>query len=61
MACRCGKPTACVQKITFTNWVNSCLQSTGLRVQDLEKDLDDGLVLLKLLEVLAPGKKLVGR
>ena len=61
MACRCGKPTACTRKITFTNWINDCLQSTGLRVQDLEKDLDDGLVLLKLLEVLAPGKKLVGR
>ena len=61
MACRCGKPTACVQKLSFTEWINHCLHSTGLRVHDLETDLDDGLILLKLLETLSPGKKMPGR
>ncbi len=50
-----------VQKKTFTNWVNDHLKDTGLSVKDLQVDLDSGVVLIKLLEALAPGKKMPGR
>ncbi len=50
-----------VQKKTFTNWVNDHLKDTGLSVEDLQIDLDNGVVLIKLLEALAPGKKMPGR
>ena len=50
-----------VQKKTFTNWTNDHLKDTGRHVDDLETDLDDGVTLIKLLEVLAPGKKMPGR
>ncbi len=50
-----------VQKKTFTNWVNDHLKDTGLAVEDLQIDLDNGVVLIKLLEALAPGKKMPGR
>ncbi len=50
-----------VQKTTFTNWVNDHLKDTGLSVEDLQIDLDNGVVLIKLLEALAPGKKMPGR
>ena len=59
--CQYGKSTALVRKLTFTAWINQCLHSTGLRVHDLETDLDNGLVLLKILETLSPGKKMPGR
>ena len=49
-----------VQKKTFTNWVNDKLKETDRRVEDLETDLDDGVTLIRLLEVLAPGKR-IGR
>ena len=61
MACRCGRSTACVRKLTFTAWINQCLQDTGMKVQDLERDLADGLVLLKLLEILSPKSRMPGR
>ena len=61
MACRCGRPAACVRKLTFTAWINYCLLETGLRVQDLERDLADGLILLRLIETLSPDSKLPGR
>jgi len=50
-----------VQKKTFTNWVNDKLKDTGRRVEDLETGLDDGVTLIELLRVLAPGKKMPGR
>ena len=46
------------QKRTLTYWVNEKLRGTGYEVQDLATDLDSGTVLIKLLEVLAPGKKM---
>ena len=61
MACRCGRPTACMRKLTFTSWINQCLIGTGLKVKDLENDLDDGLILLKLLETLSPHSRMPGR
>ena len=50
-----------VQKKTFTNWVNDRLKVTDRKVDDLQTDFDDGVNLIKLLEVLAPGKKMPGR
>ena len=50
-----------VQKKTFTNWINDRLKETDRRVEELERDLEDGVTLIKLLEVLAPGKKMPGR
>ena len=50
-----------VQKKTFTNWINDRLKETDRRVEELETDLEDGVTLIKLLEVLAPGKKMPGR
>lgn len=50
-----------VQKKTFTNWINDRLKETDRRVEDLETDLEDGVTLIKLLELLAPGKKMPGR
>ena len=50
-----------VQKRTFTNWTNENLKEIKRHVSDLATDLDDGVLLIKLLEVLAPGKKMPGR
>ena len=50
-----------VQKKTFTNWTNDHLKDTGRHVEDLQTDLDDGVTLIKLLEALAPKKKMPGR
>ena len=50
-----------VQKKTFTNWANETLKQGGLRVTNLETDLEDGVILIKLLEMLAPGKRMPGR
>ena len=49
-----------VQKKTFTNWTNDKLKDTDRRVEELEKDLVDGVTLIKLLQVLSHGKK-IGR
>jgi len=50
-----------VQKKTFTNWVNDKLKATEYKVQDLQMDLKDGINLITLLKVLAPGKKMPGK
>jgi len=50
-----------VQKTTFTNWANDKLKQEGVRIADLETDLEDGVILIKLLEALAPGKRMPGR
>lgn len=47
-----------VQKKTFTKWVNSHLARASCRITDLYKDLRDGRMLIKLLEVLS-GETLV--
>ncbi|XP_071244503.1 spectrin beta chain, non-erythrocytic 1-like isoform X3 [Salvelinus alpinus] len=46
-----------VQKKTFTKWVNSHLSRVSCRITDLYRDLSDGRMLIKLLEVLS-GEKL---
>ena len=50
-----------VQKKTFTNWTNNRLKGTDRQVNDLQTDLDDGVILIKLLEALAPKKKMPGK
>lgn len=50
-----------VQKTTFTNWANDKLKQEGVRIANLETDLEDGVILIKLLEALAPGKRMPGR
>ena len=50
-----------VQKKTFTNWVNDKLKATDIQLEDLRIDLKDGVALITLLQVLAPGKKMPGR
>ncbi|XP_059860383.1 spectrin beta chain, erythrocytic [Delphinus delphis] len=42
-----------VQKKTFTKWVNSHLARVSCRITDLYKDLRDGRMLIRLLEVLS--------
>ncbi|KAM6171011.1 spectrin beta chain, erythrocytic [Erethizon dorsatum] len=42
-----------VQKKTFTKWVNSHLARVSCRISDLYKDLRDGRMLIRLLEVLS--------
>ena len=45
-----------VQKQTFTNWMNHKLEGSGYQVTALETDLGDGVILIKLLEVLSHKK-----
>ena len=52
------KQWVAIQKQTFTNWVNDRLKDTGLKVEDLRYQFDDGITLVKLLEVLAHNKKM---
>lgn len=42
-----------VQQKTFTKWVNSHLSDRGLAVQDLCTDLNDGIMLINLLEIIS--------
>jgi len=46
-----------VQKKTFTKWINSYLEKIGLKVDELNNDLRDGIKLLKLLEILSGDKQ----
>eukprot|EP01108_Squamamoeba_japonica_P001332 TRINITY_DN1550_c0_g1_i3.p2 TRINITY_DN1550_c0_g1~~TRINITY_DN1550_c0_g1_i3.p2 ORF type:complete len:433 (-),score=262.90 TRINITY_DN1550_c0_g1_i3:38-1336(-) len=48
-----------IQQKTFTRWCNVSLQSRGRAIEDLFKDLKDGLTLIALVEVLS--KKSVPR
>ena len=56
---KAGKPEeewVAVQKRTFTNWMNHKLEGSGHQVTNLETDLGDGVILIKLLEVLSHKK-----
>ncbi|XP_078000869.1 spectrin beta chain, non-erythrocytic 5-like isoform X3 [Glandiceps talaboti] len=46
-----------IQKKTFTKWMNQFLEKANLHVNDLYKDLEDGKMLMKLLEIIS-GEKL---
>jgi len=45
-----------VQQKTFTRWANTHLVARNMCIQDISKDLDDGLCLANLLELIS-GKK----
>lgn len=51
---------AVAQKATFTAWINDQLKQSGAHVKDLFSDLEDGLILIKLMEVLS-GRKMQGK
>lgn len=48
-----------VQQKTFMKWLNSKLKARNLAINDLVKDLSDGVMLIHLLEVL--GNESLGR
>ncbi|MCJ1435801.1 hypothetical protein MMC27_005176 [Xylographa pallens] len=48
-----------VQQKTFTKWLNSKVQPRDVAVNDLVKDLSDGVILIHLLEIL--GNESLGR
>ncbi|XP_064417245.1 filamin-C isoform X3 [Latimeria chalumnae] len=45
-----------IQQNTFTRWCNEHLKCMNKRINDLQKDLTDGLKLISLLEVLSQKK-----
>ncbi|XP_053718006.1 filamin-C isoform X4 [Synchiropus splendidus] len=45
-----------IQQNTFTRWCNEHLKCVNKRINDLQKDLSDGLKLIGLLEVLSQKK-----
>lgn len=49
-----------VQAGVYTRWINDKLKGTPHRVNRLFKDLENGLVLIALLELLS-GKKVTGK
>uniref|UniRef100_A0A915A7H3 Calponin-homology (CH) domain-containing protein n=1 Tax=Parascaris univalens TaxID=6257 RepID=A0A915A7H3_PARUN len=42
-----------IQQNTFTRWVNQQLKSADVSITDLETDFEDGLKLIRLVEVLS--------
>jgi filamin len=42
-----------IQQRTFTGWMNTHLKKRGLHVHDLIEDLQDGLLLINLLEIIS--------
>ncbi|CAJ0573578.1 unnamed protein product, partial [Mesorhabditis spiculigera] len=46
-----------IQKKTFTKYINSFLNRAGLEVGDIFKEFNDGVLLMKLLEIIS-GEKL---
>jgi len=51
-----NKKAAERQEKIFTDWVNFILKKRGLRISSVLKDLEDGLILIQLAELLT-GKK----
>ena len=49
-----------VQAGVYTRWINDKLKGTSHTVTRLFKDLDNGLILIALLELLS-GKKVTGK
>ena len=45
-----------IQKKTFTRWCNEHLKANMLKIEELTKDLSDGVKLIVLLEVLSQKK-----
>lgn len=49
------------QSRTFVNWINLLLKTKRITIKDLYSDLENGVMLLKLMECLAPDEKMPGR
>ncbi|KAJ1630194.1 calponin homology domain-containing protein [Pavlovales sp. CCMP2436] len=49
------------QQRAFTSWMNGRLSERGLRIDDLHRDLRDGVLLLDLLELADKTHIFVGR
>lgn len=49
-------PWKLIQRNTFTRWANEKLKVINKRIDDLEHDLSDGLILISLIEVLSQKK-----
>jgi filamin len=47
-----------VQKKTFTGWANNFLKERIMKIVDISKDLEDGVLLINLLEIIS-GKSFV--
>jgi len=47
-----GTHWADIQQKTFTRWCNDYLSERGMHIDDLSKDLSNGLALINLMEVL---------
>jgi len=45
-----------IQQNTFTRWCNEFLKERGYHIKDLGKDLQDGIILCNLLEIISGGK-----
>ena len=50
-----------IQSRTFLYWVNLHLKKKSLSISDLYDDFENGVMLIRLLECLAPDKKISGR
>lgn len=48
------------QMRVYTNWVNNKLKTTDQHVNNLTKELGNGVLLIKLLELIS-GKKIPGK
>jgi len=46
-----------IQKKTFTRWMNTHLSDRDLEIKELNEDLQDGLKLIQLLEIIS-GKRI---
>ena len=46
---------------TFTGWLNLRLRGSKLRVEELERDLASGVVLVRLLQTFSPHDKALGK
>lgn len=42
-----------IQKKTFTGWCNNHLRKRGLKIENIESDMGDGLLLVSLLEIIS--------
>jgi len=42
-----------IQKKTFTRWANTFLKERMLKVEELDQDLKDGILLINLLEIIS--------
>ena len=46
---------------TFIHWINHSLKSKSFKITNLDTDLEDGFILIRLMESLAPGKNAPGK